>query len=117
LDDYIFSGKRLFSFCSCEICVLTVMLSLRPTGLSSPAYRDWADYIIIQNGRAVGRVYEDRHVRPELRWCWSITVFVGSRPGISTHGGTATMEEAKAQFLANWQQYRAVSTPPAPRSI
>ena len=112
----MFSGKRPFSFRSCEICVLTAMLSLRPTGLSSPAYRDWADYIILEDGRAVGRVYEDRHSRPELRWYWSITVFVGSRPGISTHGRTATMEEAKTRFLANCQKCRADSTPPAPRS-
>ena len=35
-------------------------LTLRPAGLSSPAYRDWLD--------------EDRHSKPELRWFWSITV-------------------------------------------
>jgi len=49
-------------------------LTLRPTGLSSPAYRDWFDYVIVEDGRDVGRVYEDRHSRPELRWFWSITV-------------------------------------------
>jgi hypothetical protein len=43
-------------------------LTLRPTGLSSPAYRDWADYIVRDDGRDVGRIYEDRHSRPELRW-------------------------------------------------
>jgi hypothetical protein len=43
------------------------MLTLRPTGLSSPAYRDWLDYVIVENGRDVGRVYEDRHSWPELR--------------------------------------------------
>ena len=43
------------------------MLTLRPTGLSSPAYRDWLDYVIVENRRNVGRLYEDRHSRPELR--------------------------------------------------
>jgi hypothetical protein len=38
---------------------------------------------------------ERQHVR-------IIVVFVGSRPGIATHGRTATIEEAKAQFLRNW---------------
>jgi hypothetical protein len=31
-------------------------LTLRPTGLSSPAYRDWLDYVIVEDGRDVGRL-------------------------------------------------------------
>jgi hypothetical protein len=77
-------------------------LTLRPTGLASPAYRDQLDYTVIEDGREIGRLYEDRNARPELRWFWSITVFVGSRPGIATHSRTATIEEAKAQFIRNW---------------
>ena len=30
------------------------MQTLRPTGLSSPAYRDWLDYVIVEDGRDVG---------------------------------------------------------------
>jgi hypothetical protein len=48
-------------------------LTLRPAGLSSPAYRDWLDYVIVEDGRDVERLYEHRHSRPELRWFWSIT--------------------------------------------
>ena len=48
------------------------MLTLRPTGLSSPAYRAWLDYIIVEDGRDVGRLYEDRNSRPELRWFMSL---------------------------------------------
>jgi hypothetical protein len=51
------------------------MLTLRPTGLSSPAYRDWLDYVIVEDGRDVGRIYEDRHSRPELRWYWFMLFF------------------------------------------
>ena len=40
------------------------MLKLRPTGLSSPAYRDWLDYVIVEDGRDVGRLYEDRNSPP-----------------------------------------------------
>ena len=90
------------------------MLTLRPTGLSSPAYRDWLDYVIVEDGRAIGRMYEDRHTRPELRWFWSITVYVNPMLGITTSGRAASIEAAKAQFLANWQRCRADSTP-APR--
>ena len=46
-------------------------LTLRPTGLSSPAYRDWLDYVIAEDGRDVGRLYEDRHSKRELRWFYS----------------------------------------------
>ena len=62
------------------------MLTLRPKGLSSPAYRDWLDYVIVEDGRDVGRLYEDRLSRPELRWFWSITVYVNSKLGITTSG-------------------------------
>jgi hypothetical protein len=42
------------------------LLTLRPTGLSSRAYRDLIDYIVIQDNRAVGRICEDRHTLPDL---------------------------------------------------
>jgi hypothetical protein len=88
------------------------MLTLRRTGLSSPAYQDSLDYIITEDGRDVGRLYEDRHSRPELQWFWSITVYVDPKLGIRTSGRAASLEAAKAQFLTNWQKCRADSTPP-----
>jgi hypothetical protein len=90
------------------------MLTLRRTGLSSSAYQDSLDYIITEDGRDVGRLYEDRHSKPELRWFWSITLYVNPMLGITTNGRAASIEEAKAQFLANWQKCRTDSTP-APR--
>jgi hypothetical protein len=45
-------------------------LTLRPAGLSSPAYRDWLDYVVVEDGCDVGRVYEGPHSKPELRWFW-----------------------------------------------
>src|SRR6202040_2169714 len=60
------------------------MLTLRPTGLSSPAYLDWLDYVIVEDGRDVGRLYKDRLSRPEVRWFWSITVYVNPKLGITT---------------------------------
>jgi hypothetical protein len=90
------------------------MLTLRCTGLSSPAYRAWLDYIIVEDGRDVGRVYEDRHSRPELRWFWSVTVYVNPMLGITTSGRAPSLEAAKAQFLSNWQKVGTDSTQ-APR--
>ena len=86
-------------------------LTLRPTGLSSPAYRHWLDYVIVADDRAVGRIYEDRHTSPDLRWFWSITVYVDPKQGITTSGCAASLDEAKAQFLSVWQRCRANSTP------
>jgi hypothetical protein len=42
-----------------QLSVCTAMLTLRPTGLSSAAYRDLIDYIVIQEGRAEGRDFHD----------------------------------------------------------
>jgi hypothetical protein len=33
-------------------------LSLRPTGLRSPAFADWADYNVMEDGKVIGRIYE-----------------------------------------------------------
>jgi hypothetical protein len=71
------------------------ILTLRPT-----------DYEVIEDGRLIGRIYEDRHAVPALRWLWSINVFVGYRHGVTTHGRTSTLDEAKARLFTNWQKCR-----------
>jgi hypothetical protein len=81
-------------------------LALRFTAPSSDD-RDWLDYTIVEDGRHdVGRLYEDRHSRPELRWFWSITIYFAPKLGITTNGREASLNEAKAQFLRNWQKCR-----------
>jgi hypothetical protein len=35
-------------------------LTLRPTGLQSPANEDWPDYSIFEGSYRIGRLYEDR---------------------------------------------------------
>jgi hypothetical protein len=86
-------------------------LTLRRTGLSSPAYQDWLDYVIVEDGRDIGRIYEDRHSRPELRWFWAISVYVNPKLGITTSGRAQSLDEAKAQFLSSWRKCRTDSTP------
>ena len=81
-------------------------LTLRPTGLSSPIYRDQLDYTVFEDGRTIGRMYEDKHAREELRWFWSITVYVPPTLGIRTNSRTATLEDAKAAFRASWEKCR-----------
>ena len=60
--------------------------ALRPTGLSSPAYHDWLDYLIVEDGCDVGRIYEDRNSKPELGWFWAISIYVNPKLGITTSG-------------------------------
>ena len=54
-----------------------------------------------------------RHTLPDLRWFCSITVYVDFKQGINTSGRAPSLDEAKAQFLTNWQKCRADSTPSA----
>jgi hypothetical protein len=80
-------------------------LSLRRTGLSPPVDADRADYIVIDDGREVGRIYEDRYTLPELRWYWSIIMIGAHRAGIKTSGRAPTIEAAKADFQANYRRW------------
>jgi hypothetical protein len=88
-----------------------LLFTLRPSGLLSPDYRDWIDYVTVEDGRDVGCLYEDRNSLPALRWFWSITVYVNPKLGITTSGRAPTIEQAKAQFLASWEKCRRDSTP------
>ena len=76
-------------------------------------YRDRLDYTIVEDGRRnVGRLYEDRHSRPELRWFWSITVYINPNLGITTSGRAPTMNEAESTSYAIGRS--AAPSPPAP---
>jgi hypothetical protein len=66
-----------------------MLRTLRPTGLSSPAYADKLDYVVCEDGKVIGRRYEDWHTLPDLRRFWSITVYVDPKQGLgaTTAGG------------------------------
>jgi hypothetical protein len=85
-------------------------LTLKRTGLASLAYQDWADFTVLDDEHVVGRIYEDRFAPAELRWYWSITVFVDPRARLVTHGRAATLDAAKAGFLASWNQWKGRSS-------
>jgi hypothetical protein len=40
--------------------------------------------------------------RRDLRWFWSITVYVHPRAGVVTNGKVPTLEQAKAELQLNW---------------
>jgi hypothetical protein len=81
-------------------------LSMRRTGLGHGVYKDSIDYGIFSGEWCIGRIYENRSGPQELRWFWAL--HAPSKPGtlrISNH--VATLEIAKAEFAASWQQWKA----------
>jgi hypothetical protein len=62
----------------------------------SQAFADWADYCVIEDGQVIGRIYEDRHTLPELRWFWSITEHVDPALRITRNGRVPSLAQAKA---------------------
>ena len=44
---------------------------------------------------------------PELRWFWSITIYVDPKLGMTTSGRAATIERAKEQFRHSWERVHA----------
>jgi hypothetical protein len=79
-------------------------LSLRHTGLAPPD-PNRGDYVVIDDGREVGRMHEDPYAPPDIRWFWSIIVIGAHQAGIRTNGRTATFEEAKEQFKINYLKW------------
>ncbi len=45
--------------------------------------------MVLEDGRAVGRLYEDRHSPPEYRWFWSVTAYVDPKLVMNTSGRAA----------------------------
>ena len=84
-------------------------LLLRPTKLASTAFARLRDWAIREDGRTVGRIIEDGSLStpPELRWSWSIVVYVRPDTGIVTSGNAPTLSLAKQEFRRNWEQVRA----------
>jgi hypothetical protein len=52
----------------------------------SPAYADRQDFLVIEDGQVIGRIYEERYVPADVKWFWSITEYVHPALGIVTNG-------------------------------
>jgi hypothetical protein len=71
-------------------------LTMRPTGGHSPVYADRQDWTIFDAGAPVGRIYEDAFAStPEdMRWFWSIVVYVHPRVGIVKYQRVRSIRDA-----------------------
>jgi hypothetical protein len=88
-------------------------LTLRPTKLeTSPVYQHLNDYCVFEDGSMVGRIFEQRPpAPPDALWVWSIFVTVPGRPRPrKMDGRAATFEDAKAQFAASWEAFKAADS-------
>jgi hypothetical protein len=87
-------------------------LSLRHTRTRlalPPAYADRQDFLVIEDGQVIGRIYEDRYVPADVKWFWSITEYVHPALGIRTHGRVGSLPVAMEQFKLSWSKVRETS--------
>ena len=91
------------------------LTSAPPELETSPVYAHLKDYTVFENGTEIGRMYEQRPgAPPDALWVWSITVIVpGPRRG-KTDGRAVSFEEAKAQFAACWEAFKAADSDSKP---
>jgi hypothetical protein len=82
-------------------------LTMRPTGGNSPVYVDRQDWTIFDDGKPVGRMYEDASTSAPRRPALVLVGHVNPRAGIVTSGKVPTLQEAKVQFEARtWRWLR-----------
>jgi hypothetical protein len=68
-------------------------LTLRRTWSDEPGYKP--DYVILGDGRQIGRMYKYTSLENDLRWFWTVYCVPGSPRGVEP-----TREVARAQVLA-----------------
>jgi hypothetical protein len=80
-------------------------LTMRKTGLESPAYSDDTDYTVYSGKWAVGRIYEDRSSRQEIRWYWTLFGPHAGPDVMRKDGREATLHDAKARLQEHWEKW------------
>jgi hypothetical protein len=87
-------------------------LSLRPTGLSSPAHADRQDFVVVDDGRVVGRIYEfGPSTPPDFAGSGRSRHSYTGEPGLVTDGRAPSLEAAKTQIWKNWEKAREPDSP------
>jgi hypothetical protein len=79
-----------------------MLLTMRPTGGHSPVYADRQDWTIFDDGKAVGRIYENAgaSTSADMRWFWAITVYVWPDAGVVTRGKAPTLDQGEGRISA-----------------
>jgi hypothetical protein len=80
-------------------------LTMRPTGLQSPAHRDQSDFIVLSGRLVVGRIYRIQAGPQQGRWFWAVSG-VHAEPAVMRISDRAdTLDLAKAQLAENWRKW------------
>jgi hypothetical protein len=61
------------------------------------------DYDVLDDTRAVGRIFRSNSAPTDRPWMWTIAGAVVA-PRLPSHGYTATLGEAKAAFAKTWRE-------------
>jgi hypothetical protein len=83
-------------------------LSLRPMNkhaqlMGWPEHWGEDDYVVLDQGRSVGRIYKETQADP--RWCWSINT--SPYPAPPPHNGvTTTFDAAKQEFRTRYEEMK-----------
>jgi hypothetical protein len=77
------------------------MLTLRPIKIGPPVYAHLADYEVMEDGRSIGSIKQEREEEPrnpERAWSWSLTIVGARLAGIKTSGYGPSLEDVKARL-------------------
>jgi hypothetical protein len=66
------------------------------------------DYDVIDDTRAIGRIFRSSSAPTDRPWMWTITGAVVA-PRLPSHGFAATLDDAKAAFAATWREWLRLS--------
>jgi len=67
-------------------------------------FGDEDDYVVLDGGRVIGRIFLSPHAPPEHPWLWTITA-PDLPPSAYNHGYCATRDQAMANFRARLTEY------------
>jgi hypothetical protein len=60
------------------------------------------DYDVLDDTRAIGRIFRSNSAPADWPWMWTITGAVVA-PRLTSHGFCATLDDAKAAFAKTWR--------------
>jgi hypothetical protein len=66
---------------------VSMSLTLRPLTIGPPVYAHLADYEVMEDGRSIGSIKQEREEEPrnpERAWSWSLTIVGARLAGIKT---------------------------------
>jgi hypothetical protein len=78
-----------------------MFLTLRPLTIGPPVYAHLADYEVMEDGRSIGSIKQEREEEPrnpERAWSWSLTIVGARLAGIKTSGYGPSLEDVKARL-------------------